>query len=425
MDKNLKDVGEQFQEQGKKILDNIGNLINKSPETQLVEIIILMMIGLVIVIFVFWAYGVSSLQDRDCQRLAKIYSTNNDNIRPISTFTRNSGIPGVNYRPVNILFAPNNGNGRVFSYFVKTAFNACSPGNFSNSFVSICALRNNIELGARCLDFEIYSIDLEPVVSTSSVSSNLASSFFVKETFNYIKLRDVLLFIKYFALESAGGGAVNHTDPLFLHFRIMTNQAPTINLIAKQLRETIGDNLLDSAYGQNNYDTSIRDLPLIHFSNKCIIMVNKNTTMQNDATIASSDLWSLTNVFTGSDNYRFYRYSSIKNMSEDELQDLSLFNETNMSIVVPDSGTENMNFDSRVALRSGCQFIAMNFQSFDANLETYFSIFGEVGYSFILKPCSLRYIPRHVLIDTSNMPQGAACSVENNNGETRMIGTPI
>ena len=41
MDKNLKDVGEQFQEQGKKILDNIGNLINKSPETQLVEIIIL------------------------------------------------------------------------------------------------------------------------------------------------------------------------------------------------------------------------------------------------------------------------------------------------------------------------------------------------------------------------------------------------
>ena len=202
----------------------------------------------------------------------------------------------------------------------------------------------------------------------------------------------------------------------------MTNQAPTINLIAKQLRETIGDNLLDSAYGQNNYNTSIRDLPLIQFSNKCIIMVNKNTTMQNDATIASSDLWSLTNVFTGSDNYRFYRYSSIKNMSEDELQDLSMFNETNMSIVVPDSGTENMNFDSRLALRSGCQFIAMNFQSFDANLETYFSIFGEVGYSFILKPCSLRYIPRHVLIDTSNMPQGAACSVENNNGQRRMYG---
>ena len=34
----IKDVGEQFQEQGKKVLDTIGNLIKKSPETQLVEI---------------------------------------------------------------------------------------------------------------------------------------------------------------------------------------------------------------------------------------------------------------------------------------------------------------------------------------------------------------------------------------------------
>ena len=165
--------------------------------------------------YLFFGHIININASTDCARLDKIYSTQNDTIRPIGVFTRFSTIPGINYRPANILFDSREGNGRVFSYYVKTAFNACSPGNFSNSFVSICALRNNIQLGARCLDFEIYSIDLEPVVSTSSVSSNLASSFFIKETFNYIKLRDVLLFIKYFALESANGGAVNHTDPLY------------------------------------------------------------------------------------------------------------------------------------------------------------------------------------------------------------------
>ena len=421
----FKEAGEEVQKQGKKLIGNIADLMKKSPEAQLVEIIILLMIALVVVIFVFWAYNLTSLQGRDCARLDKIYSTQNDTIRPIGVFTRFPKIPGINYRPANILFDAREGNGRVFSYYVKTAFNACSPGNFSNSFVSICALRNNIQLGARCLDFEIYSIDLEPVVSTSSVSSNLASSFFIKETFNYIKLRDVLLFIKYFALESANGGAVNHTDPLFLHLRIMTGQRTTIDEIANQLKDILGDSLLEPAYGMNNYNTSIRDLPVLQVCGKCIIMVNKNTTMSNDATITSSNLWPLTNVFTGSENYRFYRFSTINNMSEDDQNDLAYYNKTNMSIIVPDAGNQNMNFDSTIPLRLGCQFIAMNFQTFDSNLQTYFSIFGEIGHSFVLKPCSLRYIPRHVLVDTSEMPRGAGCDITLENGEIVLSGGGI
>ena len=93
--------------------------------------------------------------------------------------------------------------------------------------------------------------------------------------------------------------------------------------------------------------------------------------------------------------------------------------------IVPDAGNQNMNFDSTLPLRLGCQFIAMNFQTFDANLQTYFSIFGEIGHSFVLKPCSLRYIPRHVLVDTSQMPRGAGCDITLENGEVVISGGGI
>lgn len=49
----LKAVGEEVQKQGKKLIGNIADLMKKSPEAQLVEIIILLMIALVVVIFVF------------------------------------------------------------------------------------------------------------------------------------------------------------------------------------------------------------------------------------------------------------------------------------------------------------------------------------------------------------------------------------
>ena len=53
----LKAAGEEVQKQGKKFIGNIADLMKKSPEAQLVEIIILLMIALVVALFVFWAYN--------------------------------------------------------------------------------------------------------------------------------------------------------------------------------------------------------------------------------------------------------------------------------------------------------------------------------------------------------------------------------
>lgn len=422
MGDTMKELGNVAKKRGEQAINLIANVMKKDPSTQLVELIILMMIGLVVVIFVFWAYSLTSLQSRDCGNLDKIYATNNNHINPIAIYNPYSNIPVAKYTPTNQLYDPSGGNARIFSYYVKTAYNCCSPGNFTNSFVSLCALRHAISLGARCLDFEIYSLNLEPIVATSSLSSSLNSSFFIKETFNSLKLSDVLYYIKYFALEDSTGGAPNFSDPLFLHFRIMTSQKQTIDLIASYLADILGSSLLGSTYGQNNYGNSFNKYPILSFCGKCIIMVNSNTINSN--IIMGSNLWPLTNIFTGSDNFQLKRYSTIKNMNDTDMQNLTTYNKFNATMVLPDTGFETVNFDSRICLRSGCQFIAMNFQTFDSFLETYFSVFGEVGFSFVLKPCSLRWIPVHYLVNSENLVRGAGCSATASGGGLTIGETP-
>ena len=425
INRRMEDIGNGLKDTGTQILNTVAGYMKKNPEEQLVELIILMMIALVVVIFVFWAYSLTTLQDKDCANLDNIYSNASSTVRPIAIYNPYSNVLLNKYTSNSFLFDDTSGNGRIFSYYVKTAYNCCSPGNFSNSFVSICALRHAIALGARCLDFEIYSLDTEPVISTSRQSDQIISSFYIKETFNSLKLTDALYYIKYFALESSSGGAANFSDPLFLHFRIMTTQEKTINLIAKYIVDILGDHLLSSSYGQNNYGSSLSNKSLIQFCGNCIIMVNSNSL--NESYIKTSDLWSLINIFTGTGNYNLKRYSSINSMSDAEQETLKTNNKYGMTIVLPDSNSEITNFDPRKCLQLGCQFIAMNFQTFDSNLETYFSIFGEVGFSFVLKPCSLRWIPVHYMINTDGFEAGTAsgCGASSSTGAVTASGAQL
>ena len=60
----------------------------------------------------------------------------------------------------------NVGDYRLRDFYIKTAYNCCASGSYSHDFVDMCALENCIKLGARCLDFEVYSFDNKPVSYT-------------------------------------------------------------------------------------------------------------------------------------------------------------------------------------------------------------------------------------------------------------------
>ena len=149
---------------------------------------------------------------------------------------------------------------KLRDYYIKTAYNACSIGLFKNSFVELCALDACIGQGYRCLDFEIYSIDNKPVVSTSTI----ADDFYIKETFNYVALGDVLETIRDKALGSTGT-CPNPTDPLLLHFRIKSKRKEMYDKMAHDLEEKLGTYLLDLKYNNEYHGKNIGNIPLIEF----------------------------------------------------------------------------------------------------------------------------------------------------------------
>ena len=383
---------------GSDLFGKVGTLINKSAEEQTVEIIMYIIIALVVLIFIVWAYHISTLNNRDCAKLDKIYANADTRIAPISMETERN-----KYTASNELFKGN--HAVINAYYVKTAYNCCSPGDMKNSFVNICALRKCIQLGARCLDFEIYSTDGKPVVATATVNGELYDSFYIKQTFNSIDLVDVLYTIYYYAFNSDKGGAPNSTDPLFIHMRIMTNEDKTINLIAKYLNEIMADKLLGIEYGNANYGKPMSNNGLIQFSNKCIVMVEQNSLNIN--TILSSNLYPFINILTNSENCRLIRQSQL---SSEDATELLNYNKYYMSMVLPDLSPSSSNFNPANAFQQGCQFVGMHFQNFDTNLEFYFSLFDEMRYSYVLKECSMRHIPVHYLVNSlTKAEKGTLC----------------
>ena len=385
--------------------------IDRTGEEQTVEIIMYIIIGLVVLIFVMWAYNISTLKNRDCEKLDKIYYNADTMISPISRMQQGNKFEGINE-----LF---NGSHAVMNaYYVKTAYNCCSPGDMKNSFVNICALKKCIQLGARCLDFEIYSENGRPVIATAIVNSSLNNSFYIKQTFNSIDLVDVLYTILYFAYNSDNGGAPNSTDPLFLHMRIMTTEEKTINLIAKYLNEIIGDKLLGIEYGNNNYDMPMSNKNIVQFSNKCIIMVEQNNL--NITTILNSNLYPMVNIMTNTEGCHLKRMSELMN---EDVVELVNYNKYYMTMILPDLSPSSTNNNPASAFTTGCQFIGMHFQNFDTNLEFYFKVFDETRYSFVLKPCNKRYIPTHYLVNPiADSEKGTTCSRSSgiNTGHSKM-----
>ena len=125
-------------------------------------------------------------------------------------------------------------------YYIKSAYNACSGGNYKNGYVDTCILKDLIKQGVRGLDFEVFSIDNQPVVATST-----SDSYCVKETFNSVKFSDVLSIIRDYAFASST--APNPFDPIILHLRIKSSNPEMYANFAKIL-EGFNDMLLDKRY---------------------------------------------------------------------------------------------------------------------------------------------------------------------------------
>ena len=113
------------------------------------------------------------------------------------------------------------------NYYIKTAYNCCS---LSDNWVNMCALEYTIKQGCRCLDFEIYDVNGEPVIGTT-LSKNGTS----KDSYNHIGFDDMLKKVFMMGFSSRYVGC--DEDPLILNFRIKARSVDIYNKMAYYLNK--------------------------------------------------------------------------------------------------------------------------------------------------------------------------------------------
>jgi hypothetical protein len=275
-------------------------------------------------------------------------------------------------------------------YYIKSAYNCCSSGDYANDFVSLEALNCVIRQGARCLDFEIYSVDGVPVVATSG-----KPEFTMKESYNYVAFSDAVDTITTMAFTGGTENSPNPSDPLFLGLRIKSNNIMIYNSIADILNKKLASRLLDPRYGYAFYGDSIGKIKLSNFMNKVIIILDETPSTDISRNIRA--LYKKTRLYEFVNLAVTYPSSKITFRDVKEPPNVEVFKESNkkeMKYVVPDRSnrSENM-YPAADAFNSGCQFICMSFQSDDAPMTAYNMVFEEVSSAFKLKPPELRYVP--------------------------------
>jgi hypothetical protein len=272
---------------------------------------------------------------------------------------------------------------KLRDYYIKAAYNAFNPDKFKNSTVSMDACLYTLARGCRFIDFEVFSVDNQPVIASSSVNS-----FNYKETYNHIPVSDAFEVLGSYAF--SGSKCPNPGDPFIIHMRIMSQNVTMYDNLAKVIAgsKTVARNLLGPKYGREYQSKDLGNENLTDFKGKVILMVDGTNPVYR-----KTKLFELINMSSKTMFLSKYTYFGVKNVGDP--QAFKDANKKNMCLVVPDKGGRPVNDGHNGPFTWGCQIAAMCFQeeARDEKLKAYEDKFASVGYAFILKPEDLRYVP--------------------------------
>jgi len=337
---------------------NVIKSITQLKESTAVFLITVITLTLILISLLYYFYY-NTLKGKECSKMGSIYGDLNGKIQSID-----------NTEQFSYTFK---------DYYIKTAYNACSGGNYKNDYVDLCSMKDLLKQGVRGLDFEIFSINDQPVVATST-----SDSYYVKETFNYINFVDVMNVIRDYAF--ATSTAPNALDPIIVHLRIKsTNQAMYKNFA--KLLESYDSILLSKDYDSEYYGQNFGNVELKKLMGKVVLIVDRS----NPAFLECPEFYKFINMTSNSVFMRALHYYDIK--YSPDMNELIEFNKQNMTIGMPDKGSNPENPSSIVMREMGVQLLGMRYQKIDTNIEENDIFFDENGYAFVLKPEKLRYIP--------------------------------
>jgi len=327
-------------------------------------------ITLVISFFIYYLY-IKNLMNRECSYMNNKYGTINGKIQSM-----NSANPKSKYT--------------LKDYYIKTAYNCCSGGSYKNDYVNTCNLTNVLKQGCRGLDFEIYSINDQPVIATST-----SDSYYIKETYNSVPFADAMKIIVNYAFSDTG--APNPSDPILIHLRIKSSNQKMFQNLAN-IFDTYDKYFMGPGTSYESGKTNFGNTKLLDLSKKIVLIIDNS----NKAFMDNRDLYEYVNILSNSVFMRALRNYDIKNTPD--LAELQNFNKRNMTIAMPDKGSNPSNLSAAAARLTGCQMIAMRFQHDDVSLKESDKFFSDAGCAFVLKPENLRDIPITVPAPKSQNP---------------------
>jgi hypothetical protein len=350
-----------------------GNLIKSVSELkQSTAVLLIVVITFIIILITFiYYFYYSGLRSRNCKNMDIFYGDLNGKIRSMDDSEQ-----------FNYTFK---------DYYIKTAYNCCSGGNYKNDYVDLCIMKDLLRQGVRGLDFEIFSIDDQPVIATST-----SDSFYVKETFNYINFVDAINVIRDYAFSTST--APNSSDPIIIHLRIKSaNQAMYKNFA--KLLENYDSILLSKDYDSEFYGNNFGDVEIKKLMGKVVIIVDRS----NLSILETPEFYKFINMTSSSVFMRALHYYDIKYVPD--MGELVNFNKQNMTIGMPDKGSDPENPSGIVMREMGCQLLGMRYSKIDTNIDENIVFFDNNGYAFVLKPERLRFIPNTVPLPPPQNPE--------------------
>jgi hypothetical protein len=273
-------------------------------------------------------------------------------------------------------------------YYVASAYNPCHCGYQMLDYTSEEVLLSCLQSGVRYIDLSIfnseYGASAFPVVSMGY----RVGEWKMMATDTPLETCFKLISENAFSVRSMTSGVNNYDDPLFIGLNLNTNSnIDCLNLIAALITKYFRDKMLDASYSYQNRN----DLWNISMEK----LIGKVIFFSSDG-FQGSGLEEIINYcwdnYDNNPNHTLQRihYSTLtaKNFNGSKLIE---YNKSGLTIVVPHKEGDilNGNFDTTVAIQCGCQFISMEYQYIDSNMDNYITRFKDKA--FILKDDNLQH----------------------------------
>jgi len=266
------------------------------------------------------------------------------------------------------------GSTRLGNYHIASAYNAAHVGYQMYDYTSQEIVLASLQSGVRYLEFNVFNSEYGdkayPVASMGYKEGEW------KMMVNDTPMETIFEIIANNAFKMHDGveGCYNPEDAVFISLNLNTNSnLSCLNLLAFLITKYFGDRLLPNAYSFQSSD-DIGDLTLAQIMGKVVIFSSDGFQGSGMEEVVNYS-WDNPN---SNENHAMKRifYSDLTKPGFDK-QELINFNRKGLTIVVPHQEGDfwNTNYNPIVAKELGCQFIAMEFQYVDVNMDYYITLF--------------------------------------------------